>query len=202
MKESTKKIFDDLFADYSALESVKSGIYAAYNILIECYSRGKKTLICGNGGSAADCEHITGELMKGFKLKRPVSPEIPGLPGLQTPLRSISLVSQSSLITAVANDIGAEYIFAQQVLGYADNGDVLIALSTSGNAVNVYNAALTAHALKCKTIAFTGRNGGKLKDISDCLINMPADETYKIQEFTLPVYHALCAAVENEFFDE
>ena len=207
MKDSTKKIFEDLFSDYRALESVKIEIISAYDILITCYSNKKKTMLCGNGGSASDCEHIVGEFMKGFKLKRPLSTGISILDNLQTPLRSLSLVSQTSLITAIANDIGADYIFAQQVLGYADEGDVLIALSTSGNAENILNAAHTAHALKCKIIVLTGKNGGKLGDIcrdSDnyCIIKLPSDETYKIQELTLPVYHALCAAVENEFFEK
>ena len=195
-------IFEGLLSDYAALESAKGEILSAYEILTECYKDKKKTLVCGNGGSAADCEHIVGEFMKGFKLKRPLAKEIPGLPKLQTPLRSISLSSQTSIITAVANDIGGEYIFAQQLIGYADAGDVLIALSTSGNAENVRNAVLAAAALKCKTIAITGKSGGKLSDICDCLIKLPADETYRVQELTLPVYHALCAAVENEFFCE
>ena len=200
MKDSTKKIFEELFSDYPDLKGIECEIMSAYDILIECYAAHRKTLLCGNGGSAADCEHIVGEFMKGFKQKRPVMPEIEGLPKLQVPLRSISLVSQTSLITAVANDIGENYIFAQQVLGYADPGDVLIALSTSGNAENVCCAALVARAKKCKTIAITGKNGGKLADMCDCAIKLSADETYRVQEFTLPVYHALCAGVENEFF--
>ena len=202
MKDSTKKIFGALFSEHADLKGVEGEILLAYDILAECYAAGKKTLICGNGGSASDCEHIVGEFMKSFKLKRPLAKPIPGLPGLQAPLRSISLASQTSIITAVVNDIGADYIFAQQVLGYADAGDVLVALSTSGNAANVCAAVLAAGALDCKTIAITGKNGGKLKDMCDCLINLPADETYRVQEFTLPVYHALCAAVENEFFGE
>jgi len=204
MKETTKMIFKDLFTDYAALSVIESEIMDAYEILTDCYSNEKKTLLCGNGGSAADCEHIVGEFMKGFRLKRPVAPES-GLPcKLQVPLRSISLVSQTSLITAVANDIGAEYIFAQQVLGYADEGDVLIALSTSGNAGNILQAVRTAKALRCKTIALTGKSGGKLgcDGVCDCIIKLPAEETYKVQEFTLPVYHALCAAVENNFFEK
>jgi phosphoheptose isomerase len=201
MKKTTEKIFEDLFSDYAGLEAVRSEIMAAYAILTECYKNKNKTLLCGNGGSAADCEHIVGEFMKGFKLKRPVSPGVAGLPGLQAALRSISLVSQTSLITAIANDLGGEYIFAQQVLGYADEGDVLIALSTSGNADNVYNAVLAARYMGCKVIAMTGRSGGRLDGLCDCIIKMPAEQTYKIQELTLPVYHALCAAVENAFFE-
>ena len=200
IKERTKKIFNNLFEDYAALLCVKDEIKSAYEILKECYANKKKTLICGNGGSASDSEHIVGEFMKGFLLKRPV--EIAGINNkLQGALRSISLVSQTSLITAVANDIGADMIFAQQVYGYMDDGDVLIAMSTSGNAENVVNAAITAKAMNGKTIALTGNTGGKLKDICDITITMPSCETYKIQEYTLPVYHAVCAMVESEFFN-
>lgn len=202
MKDSTKKIFDGLFSSYADLKGVEREIIPAYDILVKCYEKGKKTLLCGNGGSAADCEHIVGEFMKDFKFKRPLAKPVAGLPGLQAALRSISLVSQTSLITAVANDIGENCIFAQQVWGYADAGDVLIALSTSGNAENVCNAVAAARAKKCKTIAITGRNGGTLGKVCHCAIKLPADETYMVQEFTLPVYHALCAAVENEFFGD
>jgi len=206
IKERTKKILENLFVDYPVLLSLKNEIYSAYEIIYNCYTNKKKTLICGNGGSASDCEHIVGEFMKGFMLKRPVSAEISSakkLEKLQAPLRSISLVSHTSLITAILNDIGAEYIFAQQVLGYADQGDVLIALSTSGNAENVYLAAEAARALKCKTIAITGISGGKLAEygLCDCNIKLPSKQTYKIQEYTLPLYHTLCAMIESEFFE-
>jgi len=197
MKERTKKIFDSLFDDYSTLLPVKDDIKSAYDIIFNCYVNKKKTLICGNGGSAADSEHIVGEFMKGFLLKRPVDKNNK----LQSSLRSISLVSQTALITAIANDIGADMIFAQQVYGYMDAGDVLIALSTSGNAENVVNAAVTAKSLDGKVIAITGQTGGKLKNICDIVITLPSCETYKIQEFTLPVYHALCAMIESEIFE-
>jgi D-sedoheptulose 7-phosphate isomerase len=199
MKERTKKIFDKLFDDYNALLSVKNEIKSAYDVILNCYLNKKKTLICGNGGSASDSEHIVGEFMKGFLLKRQV--DNTKLNRLQGALRSISLVSQTSLITAIANDNGADMIFAQQVYGYMDPGDVLIALSTSGNAENVINAAVTAKALDGKVIAITGESGGKLKNICDIVITVPSSETYKIQEFTLPVYHAICAMSESEFFD-
>ena len=199
MKERTKKIFDGLFEDHIALLSIKDDIKSAYGIIKNCYAEKKKTLVCGNGGSAADSEHIVGEFMKGFMLKRPVN--INGNNKLQGTLRSVSLVSQTALITAIANDIGADMIFAQQVYGYMDAGDVLIVLSTSGNAENVVNAAATAKALDGKVIALTGQTGGKLKDICDIVIKIPACETYKIQEFTLPVYHAICAMIESELFD-
>ena len=197
MKERTKEIFDNLFENYSTLLSVKNEIKSAYEIIRQCYADKKKTLICGNGGSASDSEHIVGEFMKGFMLKRPVDTNSK----LQGALRSISLVSQTALITAIANDNGADMIFAQQVYGYMDEGDVLIALSTSGNAENVTKAAVTAKALKGKIIAFTGKTGGKLKDICDVTVTLPSSETYKIQEYTLPVYHTLCSMIESEFFD-
>ena len=202
MKERTLKIFDNLFADYPVLLHIKDEIKSAYEIVKECYANKKKTLICGNGGSASDSEHIVGEFMKGFMLKRPAEIEINGSKSkLQGALRSISLVSQTSVITAIANDIGADMIFAQQVYGYMDEGDVLIALSTSGNAVNVVNAAITAKAMNGKVISITGKTGGKLKEICDTAIMLPSCETYKIQEYTLPVYHALCAMIESEFFN-
>ena len=197
MKIRTQKIFDNLFDDYPALLCVKDDIKSAYEMIKECYANKKKTLICGNGGSAADSEHIVGEFMKGFLLKRPVNIN----PRLQCALRSISLVSQTALITAISNDNGADMIYAQQVYGYMDEGDVLIALSTSGNAESIVNAAITAKELNGKVIAITGQSGGKLKDICDITVKLPSFETYKIQEYTLPVYHAICAMTESEFFD-
>ncbi|MCL1858334.1 MAG: SIS domain-containing protein [Oscillospiraceae bacterium] len=197
MKDRTQKIFDNLIKNYKDLLCVKDDIKSAYEIIKNCYANKKKTLICGNGGSAADSEHIVGEFMKGFLLKRPVDINS----RLQGTLRSISLVSQTALITAISNDIGADMIFAQQVYGYMDEGDVLIVLSTSGNAENVVNAAITAKSLNGKIIALTGETGGKLKDICDIAIKLPSLETYKIQEYTLPVYHALCSMIESEFFD-
>ncbi|MCL2772580.1 MAG: SIS domain-containing protein [Oscillospiraceae bacterium] len=222
MKNTTKRIFENLFCEHVILECVKNDIESAYEIIKTCYAGKKKTLICGNGGSASDSEHIVGEFMKGFMLKRPISSEFKEklrkiknsgniknteinqniAEMLQEPLRSISLVSHSSLITAVSNDIGGDMIFAQQVYGYMDAGDVLVALSTSGNAGNVVNAAITAKAMNGKVIAITGQTGGKLKDICDATIRLPAFETYKIQEYTLPVYHALCAMIENDFFGD
>jgi phosphoheptose isomerase len=212
MKTQTENIFNSLISEYSALECVKCDIKAAYNLLKECYLSKKKTLICGNGGSASDSEHIAGELMKGFMLKRPLDIKTKNLlterypqsnaitDKLQGTLRAISLASQTSIMTAVSNDIGGDMLFAQQVYGYLDDGDILIALSTSGNAPNVINAAVTARALNGKVISFIGADGGKLKEISNVAVCLPSVETYKIQEYTLPVYHALCAMIENEFF--
>ena len=212
MKPEIKNIFDNLMKEYNALQNIQAEILESYEILRECYSSGNKVLICGNGGSASDSEHIVGELMKGFMLKRPLDEkqknilaerysQIDGIADkLQGTLRAISLVSQTSLITALMNDVGADMIFAQQVYGYLDKNDVLIALSTSGNALNVVNAAKTARALDGKVLSITGENGGELKKISNTTLCLPSNETYKIQEYTLPIYHALCAMLEEEFF--
>ena len=212
MKPRIKNIFDNLLKEYNALQNIQAEIIESYEMMRECYSSGNKVLVCGNGGSASDSEHIVGELMKGFMLKRPLDEkqknilagrysQIDGIADkLQGTLRAISLVSQTSLITALMNDVGVDMIFAQQVYGYLDKNDVLIALSTSGNALNVVNAAKTARALDGKVLSITGENGGELKKISNTTLCLPSNETYKIQEYTLPIYHALCAMLEEEFF--
>lgn len=213
MKSEVKNIFANLLDQYNALQSLQDEIMAAYELLKECYSSKNKVLICGNGGSASDSEHIVSELMKGFLLKRPLDDKTKSTLSekyssvssitnkLQGTLRAMSLVSQTSLITALMNDVGEDMVFAQQVYGYLDENDVLIALSTSGNALNVVNAAKTARALNGKVISVTGKNGGELKEISNIALCLPSDETYKIQEYTLPIYHALCAMLEEEFFN-
>lgn len=213
MKRSTELIIDKLFIRYSDLTScpIKDSIEA----IVACYKNGKKLLVCGNGGSAADSLHIVGELMKGFVLPRKLEDvkqkEIRNLfpetaqyliDNLQGTLPAISLVSETSLSTAYSNDQAPELSFAQQVLGYGNNGDILIAISTSGNSKNVIYAAQIAKVQGMKVISLTGNTGGKLKEFSDILINVPSDETYIIQEYHLPIYHAICAAVENEMFSE
>jgi len=213
MKRNIRSIVDNLFVEFPALKPYEDKIIKAFIVLKECYINEGKVLVCGNGGSAADCEHIVGELMKGFKLRRPVTDEyskkIKSLypedgdyfcRGLQRALPAISLVSHTALFTAFVNDVEPDMIFAQQVFGYGRSGDVLIAMSTSGNSRNVVNAAKIAKTLDMKVIGFTGQNGGRLKGICDVLINVPSYETYKIQEYHLPVYHALCAMIEEEFF--
>jgi D-sedoheptulose 7-phosphate isomerase len=187
----------------------------AAKLVIDCYKNGGKLLVCGNGGSAADCEHIVGELMKGFVLRRELSPEqqsiISGsfpadseylISNLQQGLPAISLVSHTALMTAFANDQSADLCFAQQVLGYGKQGDVLLAISTSGNSKNILYAAKIAKVIGIKVIALTGKTGGGLKDVCDVLVNVPETETYKVQELHLPFYHALCLAVEEYFFGE
>lgn len=207
------KIFDTLFDIYPILENNKTEIEAANKLLVDCYKNGKKVLVCGNGGSAADSEHIVGELMKGFNLKRPLPEEIKKkfsefadgkhiAETLQMPLRAVSLVSHTGLMTAFSNDCDADLIFAQQVLGYGDENDVLIALSTSGNSKNVVFAAETAKALGLKVLSITGGKESRLSALSDVTVKLPKHTPFEVQELTLPVYHALCASVEAKFFEE
>ena len=202
-----------LISDYPALAPCEADINAAFLQLKATYQRGGKVLVCGNGGSAADSEHIVGELMKGFMQKRKL-PEaarakikaVAGEHGeyicnnLQGALPAISLVSQSAIISAFANDVAADMVFAQQVYGYGKPGDCLIGLSTSGNAKNVMYAMHTAKSLDVATIGLTGSGGGALKDICDICICAPSDSTPKIQEYHLPIYHALCMMIEDAFF--
>ena len=206
-------MINELIKRYPALECCKAEIEAARDTLIECYEKGGKLLLSGNGGSSADCDHIVGELMKGFLLKRPLSdklkedmrarsPELDSavLDKLQMGLPAISLTSISALNTAFSNDVDPELIYAQSVFALGREGDVLIAISTSGNAKNVCEAAKVARAIGMKVIALTGRDGGELKSLSDVCVIAPECETYKIQELHLPIYHYICAEVEKRFF--
>lgn len=204
---------EKLLSNYPELKVCASDIQAAFEILRIGFRNGGKLLICGNGGSAADAEHIVGELMKGYLLKRPVPEEMRArlasvvpqegdyLAGhLQGALPAISLVSQSSLLSAIANDTAADMAYAQQVYGYGREGDVLLGLSTSGNARNVIHAMQVARALGLHTLALTGPTGGKLKPLCEVCICVPGDSTPAVQERHLPVYHTLCAMLEEEFF--
>lgn len=206
-------ILEDLLKRYPQLNVVANQIEAAGKCLINCYEKGGKVLICGNGGSCSDSDHIVGELMKGFEHKRPVSKElkeqlheIGGERGkylaemLQHGLPAISLTAHNALITAVANDTDGNLIFAQQVVGYGNVGDVLIAISSSGNSQNILDAILTAKAKGLKVIGLTGESGGMMKKMCDILVNVPGKRTATVQEFHLPVYHVLCVMVENHFF--
>lgn len=204
-----------LFTRYPQWAPFEGEILAALNELILCYQRGGKVLICGNGGSAADCEHIVGELMKGFKKLRPLQGEkllalkdlYPNsyqeiAAQLQDGLPAISLVSHSALMTAFLNDVDPDYIYAQQVTGYGKKGDLLLGLSTSGNAQNVNNAIKVAKAFGLVTVGLTGKTGGEMKKICDVTVVAPAQETFAVQELHLPLYHMLCAACEGHFFDK
>lgn len=193
----------ELYKRYPALERCREDIEAAKEMMLDTYKNSGKILLCGNGGSCADCEHIVGELMKGFLSPRPVSDErIPEdlRQNLQKSLPAISLPSQSAILSAFANDVEASMVYAQMVYGYANKNDLLFCLSTSGNSKNVVNAAIVASALGVKRIALTGVNESQLSELCDITVKVPETETYKVQEYHLPVYHYLCAELERELF--
>ncbi len=176
----------------------------AADTLIECFRGGGKLLLCGNGGSAADCAHIAGELMKGFKKKRPLPDDLKAAIGtdkLQMGLPALDLTAQGALIAAVNNDQGGEYVYAQQVMACGRPGDVLIGISTSGNAQNVVWAVKAAKALGLNTIALTGAGGGALSALCGLTLRSDETETYLVQEDHLRFYHRLCLMVEDAFFD-
>ncbi len=213
MDSVCESLLEDLLSAYPSLSTITGGIREAFSLLVSCYANCGKVMVCGNGGSAADAEHIVGELMKGFMLGRTLpasdAKKIDALfpedgpyisSHLQGALPAISLVSQSALISAFANDVSSDLVFAQQVYGYAHEGDLLIGLSTSGNSKNVVNAMRVAKALGCHTLGFTGQQGGAMNGLCDVLIKAPASETYKVQELHLPIYHTLCSMVEMNFF--
>lgn len=193
----------ELLSRYPQLEKCKDDIEKALCILIEVYKNGGKVLVAGNGGSASDSEHIVGELMKGFISKREVTDSrIPqDLRGnLQGALAAISLPSQCGILSAFINDVEPTMMYAQLVYGYANEKDVFIGLSTSGNSKNVINAARVAKSIGAKVISLTGSKESALSEISDVTVRVPEEETYKIQELHLPVYHYLCAKTEKAMF--
>ena len=191
---------------YPALEICRGDMEKAVELICAMYHREGKLLLCGNGGSAADCEHISGELLKGFLLMRkPLPDEIEGLrpeiaQGLQRGVQALPLTSLSALSTAFGNDVAPENTFAQAVFALGSRGDVFLGISTSGNAENVCRAAEVARKRGLPSIALTGEGGGRLAPLCDVAIRVPAKETYQIQEYHLPVYHALCAQVEEDLF--
>lgn len=206
---------DLLISRYPQLEVCKSDIEKAYLILEECYQNDHKLLIAGNGGSAADSEHIAGELMKRFKILRPVPVEFANklksidqirgenlAKNLERGLMAIPLVAHEALTTAYINDVDGLGVFAQQLYGFGRPGDVFLGISTSGNSKNVMSATVVARALGLKVIGLTGAKGGELVDVADAAIKVPEDETYMIQELHLPVYHCLCLMLEDRFFGE
>ena len=212
MKRTTRAIYDQLLVKYTALNSCKEEILKAFEMLKETYASGKKVLTCGNGGSAADSEHIVGELMKNFKKCRKADEVLlKNLPNceeseklkkvLEGNLPAISLTSHISLTTAYSNDKEPSAVFAQQLSGLGEKGDTLIAISTSGNSLNCVYACLVAKAKGIKVISLTGEKESRLLSLSDVTVRVAEMETYKIQELHLPVYHALCAMLEEEFFD-
>lgn len=205
------KYTDELCERYPALAGVKNEVEAAINTIISAYRLGGKILLCGNGGSAADCEHISGEFLKGFIMKRePVGEELAALSSelkedaikLQRGVPAIPLSSLSASLTAFMNDVDPSLVYAQLVYALGKSGDVLIALSTSGNSKNIVSAVKCAKALGIKTVALTGKCGGVLASLADLTVKVPENETYKVQEYHLPVYHAICADVEDVLFGE
>lgn len=198
-------MINELLERYPSLQICKKDIEDALNLMIDTYKNDGKILVCGNGGSAADSEHIVGELMKGFMLKREVKDErIPEELSckLQGALPSISLVSQTGVLSAFINDVAPDMMYAQLVYGYGRKGDLLICLSTSGNSKNCVNAAEVAKCIGVNVLSLTGEKESKLSEISDCTIKVPETETFKVQEYHLPVYHYLCAMTENYFFEK
>lgn len=204
---------DLLIERYPSLRVCKEDIIAAYLIMEEAYEADHKLLIAGNGGSAADSEHIAGELMKRFKTPRPVSTELawklsqidakrgPELAkNLECGLMAIPLVAHEALTTAYINDVDGLGVFAQQLFGYGRKGDVFLGISTSGNSKNVMSATVVARALGIKVIGLTGAAGGELAEVADVSIKVPERETYMIQELHLPIYHCLCLMLEEHFF--
>ena len=209
MKSNVEKIYNDLFKRYPELSCVKEEIELVFEIIEETYIKNGKLLVCGNGGSAADSAHIVGELMKGFMLSRQLpenekekfkNKEIAD--GLQGALPAISLVGEAALMTAFCNDCNPDLVFAQQVYGLMNENDTLLCLSTSGNSKNVVAAAETARVKGGKIVSIVGEKGGKLSELSDATIKLPSQITPEIQEYTLPVYHTICAMLEENFFGE
>jgi len=197
---------DDLIQQFPALESCRKDIESAFVALARCFRRGKKILLCGNGGSAADCEHWSAELTKGFQDRRPLSAQWREKLGaelggkLQGALPAIPLPSLMCLSTAFANDVDPEMVFAQGVWALGAEGDLLVGISTSGNSTNVLLAAEVARAKGLATIGLTGESGGKLVGLVQVCIRAPETEVHRVQQYHLPIYHCLCLMLEAEFF--
>lgn len=210
--QTSEEIIEGLLKRYPVMDVCEQEVRAAARLLTSAFRSGGKLLVCGNGGSAADSEHIVGELMKSFRFKRPVNPSFlesyrnvngENAPAwLEGALPAISLVSQTGLSTAFSNDESAIGVFAQQVYGYGEPGDTLLAISTSGNSVNVLEAAKVARAKGMKIISLTGSKKSKITPVSDVCIRVPQSEVFRVQEMHLPVYHCLCACVEADLFGD
>lgn len=212
MKETSQCLIDELTTRYPVLEASKGSIVQAIEMVLDAYRNGKKILLCGNGGSASDCEHIAGELLKSFRKKRKLPSQLEdkllsyGEEGkdiaenLEGALPVIALTSHIAFSTAFSNDVNPAMVFAQQLYALGSKGDVLIAISTSGNSKNCVYAGYVAKAMGIKTVSLTGQNESMLSEISDMTIAVPERETYKVQELHLPVYHCICAVIEEEMF--
>lgn len=213
LEERLEKHMDLLIERYPVLIECRESIIDAYLILEECYENGGKLLVAGNGGSAADSEHIAGELMKRFKIPRPVKPEFADKLAEADPIRgpelakhleqslmAIPLVAHEALTTAYINDVDGYGVFAQQLFGFGRSGDVFLGISTSGNSENIMNAVAVAKALGIKVIGLTGAKGGELGRAVNIAVKVPSTETYMIQELHLPIYHCWCLMLEEKFF--
>lgn len=196
-----------LLDHYPPLESCLPDIQALYQRLRDMYAAGGTLLICGNGGSAADADHISGELLKGFQSPRPLGEDdrqrigADLAPHLQRALPAIPLPAFTALGTAYTNDVNAEHIYAQLVLGLGRPGDALLGISTSGNAQNVGYALRVARARGLHTLGLSGETGGTMGELCDIIVRVPSRETYRVQEYHLPIYHALCLMLEDHFFE-
>lgn len=213
LEHRLEKYIDFLIERYPVLKPCQEDIINAYLIMEECYEHDGKLLIAGNGGSAADAEHIAGELMKRFKTPRPVKPEMADklraidpvrgadlAKNLECGLMAIPLVAHEAMTTAYINDVDGVGVFAQQLFGFGKFGDVFLGISTSGNSRNVMSATVIARALGIKVIGLTGSKGGELVSVADVVVRVPETETYMIQELHLPVYHCWCLMLEDRFF--
>jgi len=203
-----------LFEKYPGLSGLETAINEVVKAIINCYSRGGKLLICGNGGSSADADHMVAELMKRFEKSRPLHEslkerlnEISGKRGLylseklEHALPAISLTAHNALTSAISNDTDADLVFAQQVIGFGSEKDLLVTISTSGNSQNVLDACITAKALNMMIIGISGKSGGRMKKYCDLLINVPETSTAEIQELQRPVLHTICRIIENHFYN-
>ena len=213
--ERAQAVLEDLLRRYPVLSLCRESIWEAYVCLRECFVNDHALFTCGNGGSAADSDHIVGEIVKGFTKKRPLSIEEQNVflengeeegsilaKKLQQGFRAINLMSQSAIWSAVANDLDSDMGAAQQLWAIGRPGDVLLGISTSGNARNVALAVQVAHSRGIRVIGLTGKHGGRLANMADVCVCVPEQETFKVQELHLPVYHALCMMVEVSFFEK
>ncbi len=209
----TETLMNTLIERYPVLNACKKDIEEAANLIIACFENSGQLLICGNGGSSSDADHIVGELMKSFSKKRPVDNDFEEAltkvseergvnlaNKLEKALPAISLSAHTALTSAVSNDIGGDFIYAQQVNGYGKKNDILLGITTSGNSQNIIDAAITAKAKGLKVIGLTGKTGGNLKQYCDAIICVPKLSTPEIQELHLPIYHTICQIIEYKFF--
>lgn len=215
MKEYTRTLLKEFFSKWPRLSNLEKDVSMAVEETVKRIRQGGKILLCGNGGSAADCEHIAGELLKEFYIKRPLSSDLKrklenlyGQEGtylgdhLQGAIEAVSLVSHTAFLSAYGNDAAPELSYAQQIVAYGGEKDVLVSISTSGNAKNVRYASMMAKVKGTYVIGLTGEGGGRLKEYTDILLQVPEQETYLVQELHLPLYHVFCRALEYEMFGE